>query len=427
MADIREEVAAVSDLTKRLEALTAEQAALLEFELRKRRGRSPASQPKDAPLSAPLPQVEAASTAPECGTDRRVPVEMKFSLFFFSDDGSTVSRDNYRLLLQSARYADEHGFEAVWTPERHFHPFGGLYPNPAVLAAALAVSTRRVRIRAGSVVLPLHSPLRVAEEWAIVDNLSGGRVDLSFASGWHPNDFVLFPENYEKRREVLWQSLDVVRRLWRGEAVDWPGVRDPRLALQTFPRPIQRELPVWVTSSSDVQTWVGAGTHGTNVLTALLTQSLGELKDKIAVYRETRARHGHSPDAGEVTVMLHTFVGDDVEQVKETVREPLCQYLRNHMGLFENLLKSEDLKIDVNTFSEQDRDALIGFAFQRYFNSSALLGTGETCVEMVSRLKDVGVTEIGCLIDFGVDGGLVLDSLDRLDGLRRRFAPEDCP
>jgi natural product biosynthesis luciferase-like monooxygenase protein len=417
----------MSDLTKRLEALSAEQAALLERELRKRRGRLPADQPAGAAAVAAPVQTESATPAPPGRADRRAAAEMKFSLFFFSDDGSKVSRDNYRLLLHGARYADEHGFEAVWTPERHFHPFGGLYPNPAVLAAALAVSTRRVRIRAGSVVLPLHNPLRVAEEWAVVDNLSGGRIDLSFASGWHPDDFVLFPGNYENRREVLWQSLEIVRRLWRGEVVDWPGVRGPSLILQTFPRPIQRELPVWVTSSGDVQTWIRAGTCGANVLTALLTQSLEELKDRIAVYRETRARHGHSPDAGEVTVMLHAFVGDDLERVKETVQKPLCQYLRTHLGLFENLLKSENLKIDINTFSEQDRDALIGFAFQRYFNTSSLLGTRQTCAEMVRRLKAIGVTEIGCLIDFGVEVNLVLDSLERLDGLRRDFAPGGCP
>ena len=68
------------------------------------------------------------------------------------------------------------GFKAVWTPERHFHAFGGLYPNPAVTSAAVAAITTRVRVRAGSVVLPLHNPIRVAEEWAVVDNLSQGRV-----------------------------------------------------------------------------------------------------------------------------------------------------------------------------------------------------------------------------------------------------------
>ena len=86
---------------------------------------------------------------------------MDFSLFFFADSGA-AGGDGYELLLETARFADTHGFAAVWTPERHFHPFGGLYPNPAVTGAAVAAVTDRVSIRAGSVVGPLHHPVRIA-------------------------------------------------------------------------------------------------------------------------------------------------------------------------------------------------------------------------------------------------------------------------
>src|SRR5215469_14499562 len=123
---------------------------------------------------------------------------MEFSLFFFADSGA-AGGEGYDLLLESARFADAHGFTAVWTPERHFHPFGGLYPNPAVTGAAVAAITEHIEIRAGSVVLPLHHPVRVAEEWSVVDNLSRGRASISFATGWQANDFVLAPENYPRR------------------------------------------------------------------------------------------------------------------------------------------------------------------------------------------------------------------------------------
>src|SRR5437667_11324855 len=97
---------------------------------------------------------------------------MDFSLLYFaSDEGQDVG-NRYRLLLEGAKFADQHGFDAVWTPERHFHAFGGLYPNPSVTSAAVAAVTGRIKIRAGSVVLPLQNPIRVAEEWSVVDNLS---------------------------------------------------------------------------------------------------------------------------------------------------------------------------------------------------------------------------------------------------------------
>ncbi len=111
------------------------------------------------------------------------PGRMDFSLFYFASAAQTAAEDSYRLLIEGAKFADRHGFKAVWTPERHFHSFGGLFPNPSLTSAAIAAITERVQIRAGSVVLPLHHPVRVAEEWAVVDNLSNGRVGISFASG----------------------------------------------------------------------------------------------------------------------------------------------------------------------------------------------------------------------------------------------------
>ncbi|WP_334190496.1 amino acid adenylation domain-containing protein, partial [Noviherbaspirillum sp.] len=142
-------------------------------------------------------QDDVASTDSERSTD-----QTGFSLFYFGSD--TYERTNkYRLYLDAARFADENEFEAVWTPERHFHEVGSLYPNPAILNAALATVTKRIHLRAGSVVLPLHNPIRVAEEWSVVDNLSRGRVGVSFATGWMPRDFVLAPGNYANRKEVM--------------------------------------------------------------------------------------------------------------------------------------------------------------------------------------------------------------------------------
>src|SRR5437899_7492608 len=128
----------------------------------------------------------------------------ELSLFFFSADSTERQTNKYEMLLETAKFADEHGFTAVWTPERHFQRFGGLYGSPSVTGAALAVVTKRISIRAGSVVLPLQNPLRVAEEWAMIDNLSNGRVAISAAPGWHVNDFVLSPTSYENRHHDMY-------------------------------------------------------------------------------------------------------------------------------------------------------------------------------------------------------------------------------
>ncbi|HEY3092454.1 MAG TPA: MupA/Atu3671 family FMN-dependent luciferase-like monooxygenase, partial [Vicinamibacterales bacterium] len=168
-----------------------------------------------------------------------------FSLLYFASDADASGNGKYRLLLEGAKFADAHGFSAVWMPERHFHSFGGIYPNPSVTAAAVAAVTNRIRIRAGSVVLPLHDPIRVAEEWSVVDNLSDGRVGLSVASGWHANDFVFAPDRFDKRRQVLPGMIDELRRLWRGDAVTRRSGAGKDVEVRIRPMPVQPELPLW--------------------------------------------------------------------------------------------------------------------------------------------------------------------------------------
>jgi alkanesulfonate monooxygenase SsuD/methylene tetrahydromethanopterin reductase-like flavin-dependent oxidoreductase (luciferase family) len=159
-------------------------------------------------------RMRAATPAPVPSTRQRTAENLDFSLMFFSAvAGESARPDLYHLVQEAARFADTHGFSALWLPERHFHPFGGPYPNPAVLAASLATITSRVRLRAGSVVLPLHQPAHVAETWSMVDNLSAGRVEVAFGSGWNPNDFVLSPDTFAAARDITRERIEAVRRL----------------------------------------------------------------------------------------------------------------------------------------------------------------------------------------------------------------------
>src|SRR5215204_6474651 len=207
----------MDDISKRFSSLTPEQLALLKLRLKKQGLRSPLEQTSVVAPSTPLPE---QSEEEFDWKSRPVEKSLSFSLYFFSDDGAKDSPDKYRLVLESAKFADQNGFSSVWTPERHFQDFGGLYPNPSVLSAALAMITERVQLRAGSVALPLHHPVRVAEEWSLVDNLSRGRVAVSYASGWHPNDFLFAPAVYEQRKEVMFSHIETIRKLWRGETVE---------------------------------------------------------------------------------------------------------------------------------------------------------------------------------------------------------------
>src|ERR1041385_7906480 len=113
----------------------------------------------------------------------------------FFADGSGKRPDKYQLMVDAARVADEFGMCAVWTPERHFDNFGSIFPNPAITSAALATITEKVQLRAGSLIAPLHDTLRVAEEWAMIDNLSHGSSASSFGAGYILNVLACHPDH----------------------------------------------------------------------------------------------------------------------------------------------------------------------------------------------------------------------------------------
>ncbi len=343
----------------------------------------------------------------------RTAERLDFSLMFFSAAaGDVATPDLYHLVQQAARFADQRGFSAVWLPERHFHPFGGPYPNPAVLAASLAGATRSIRLRAGSVVLPLHQPAYVAETWSMVDNLSNGRVDVAFGSGWNPNDFVLSPDTFGDATNVLRQRVEDVRALWRGATLPLRNGRGETVPTRIYPVPIQQELPVWISTTGNPDTFAWAGAAGFNILTMLLGGDIDDIAPKIAIYRAARRDAGLDPDAGKVALMLHSFVHENGDFARETIRGPFLDYVRNSVDVQRH--GSEEGR----TMTDGQREQVIGYAFERYTRSAALFGSPAECRDMLDRAAAAGVDEIACLIDFGVEDSLVLDALVHLDAMR---------
>jgi natural product biosynthesis luciferase-like monooxygenase protein len=349
---------------------------------------------------------------------RRTPGGMDFSLIFFSGNGSTDNTEKYDLLLESARFADRHGFAAVTTPERHFQPVGGLFPNPAVLGAALAMITEQLQIRAGSVVFSLHNPMRIVEEWSVVDNLSKGRVAVACATGWHPADFIIDPQAYEGRRARAFEHLDVVRRAWRGEPIRRVDITGNHVDVVSLPRPLQKDLPVFLTSSGNPATWAMAGELGANVLCSMTNHTFDELARNSAAYRAARAQHGFDPEAGTVAVMLHTYVGASDDAVKARVKPPLRDFLNEYISQSETLnpLKSELGALGAAI--DNNREALLTYAFEKHFTMTSLMGSKAKCARMVHKLRAAGATEIACLIDFGLPKEDVLAGLVPLAELK---------
>ena len=166
------------------------------------------------------------------------------------------------------------------------------------------------------------------------------------------------------------------------------------------------------------------------IVTNLMNQTVAELAENIGHYRKAREKHGLDPDAGRVTVLLHTYLGDDHATARAQALEPMSRYLRSSLQM-----RSAASALgagapggdpqDVATARDEDLDYLFRRAYDGYCDERALIGTVDTCAPVVDALREAGVDEIAALVDFGMPADLMRTGLEHLDALRERHHPSD--
>nr|WP_167376039.1 non-ribosomal peptide synthetase [Methylobacterium tarhaniae] len=351
---------------------------------------------------------------PECGT---VMPYAECGLFFFGDGSFGDGGDVYEAYRRAARTGEEAGLIACWTPERHFTDVAAAYPNPSLLNAALSVVTDRISLRAGSVVAPLHHPVRIAEEWAIVDRLSAGRAQVALASGWLANDFILAPAAYADRKATVAATVPLLRALWRGEAVDLPNGNGEPVAVRIRPLPQAGTIPLWLTATASPETFDLARDLGTGVLTALNNQNMDELAANIERFRRGPAPAGLR---ARVALMLHTFVADTDAEARRIVAPALRAYLRQHARLRADFVGGSA------AVAGMDVEAVLDIAVDRVMQQG-LIGSPATCAARLRALGGSGVDEVACLVDFGIPVEATLRSITLVGEAMRLAAARVAP
>lgn len=160
-------------------------------------------------------------------------------------DFGADQRSLYDAALDMAQWADENGFDAIQISEHHGSDDGYL-PSPIVLAAAMAARTRRIRLRMSLIILPFHDPLRVAEDLAVLDIISHGRLDVVVGAGYVPEEFAMFGVELKDRGTLMESKIAALKKAWSGEKFEYEG-RSARVT----PTPVQKpHPPLWMGGSS---------------------------------------------------------------------------------------------------------------------------------------------------------------------------------
>lgn len=208
----------------------------------------------------------------------------------------------------------------------------------------------------------------------------------------------------------------MIQKLWRGETLSFPGPGGEEIPITIYPRPVQKELNVWLLVSQNDGAFSYAGKQGYNIFTMLYGINLEAMGKKISLYRKGREEAGYDPETGIVSLMLHTLVHKDMKTVEDAVEKPFKKYIKSSLNA--HVKATADAKAaGVAELGEDEKSKMLEYAYQRYFKTGAIFGTVEEGRQVVEEAISVGVNDIACLVDFGVDYSLVKDSFPYLKKL----------
>ncbi len=311
----------------------------------------------------------------------------------------------YRRMFEQMTLLDQVGFHQVWVTEHHFHEYGGTIPDPATFLAAVASRTTGIRLGIAIVVLPLHNPLEVAESYAMVDVISGGRLDFGVGRGT-PAELERFGVAYEDSVLRLREGTEIIQQGWSGETVDFTGKCFDYKGIRLLPKPVQQpHPPVWVAASRSDNTYHWAGEKGFHLLTLPYMIAPQDLRPAIDHYREALVQAGHDPDTREVLGKFHIYVtGSEREAVTEA-----GPYLHNYWKLAD----TQDSGRATARRRQVDEQIAQG---------NVIAGEPQRCIDIIRRWRDVlGLTVISGIFYFGgMPQEMALRNI-------RRFAEEVMP
>lgn len=248
---------------------------------------------------------------------------MKFGAFFLSGSPPRdAPADVFAQLDQYVVLAEEIGFDSVWFAEHHFSNYGYI-PNPLLLATRAAAITEHVRIGTAVLVLPFWHPLRVAEDIALTDHLTGGRLEVGVARGYQPFEFRRFGRSMDDARERTDEALEILLLALTGEPFEWSGRYYDIPETTVLPSPLQQPRPpIWLAAHSP-ESFELAARLGLQAFTTNSGRPLSVLEEGLDSYRASLARH---PDAPRVLgVQAQVCVAPTDEEARAQVEHFLYQ------------------------------------------------------------------------------------------------------
>ena len=313
---------------------------------------------------------------------------MKFGLFLLTTHPTTQDPTNkYDELLEQVALLEKNGFDSIWVAEHHTS--GDTYFPQLITLAGLASHTRKLSVGTDVMLLPLHHPLKVAEDVAMLDVLTRGRMILGVAIGYRREEFDAFGVSFERRTTILEEQVPLLRRLWSETQVSHHGDFFDLENVTLYPKPIRKTVPIWIGASGaapdsalDRIARLGDAWH------AEQSTPLPIYREKFAYYRKALEKYGKDPRKMEFPLLREMYIAEDPETARRDIENEMIEkyrlYYRWGLPVLRMLYKREE---DI-TFEVLKKDTII-------------VGDPDECITQVETYeKEMGVNHMIFRIQF---------------------------
>ncbi|HEY3097906.1 MAG TPA: LLM class flavin-dependent oxidoreductase [Methylomirabilota bacterium] len=335
------------------------------------------------------------------------------TFFFFQAAPGHRHEDIIRNELTQVEWSEELGFDEVWFTEHHFIDYG-LSVDPATLASAAAARTRRVRIGLAAAILPFHHPLRLAEQMALVDIISEGRLDVGVGRGNRPAEFAGYRVPQQESRERFDETVDVMQRAWSEERFSYRGRFFSFDDVRVIPKPVQRPHPplyqVCVTKDGIENTALRAWP----MLNSVLFGPVDQLLTNRDTYVNTLEKAGRTPQ--EIAALLarwgvsrQIYVADTDARALEEAKAAELWY-QESFRRFVIPERIEDAHPTLQPGFRAMADRLDSVTWDGLVQETLAFGSPDTIARHIEYMRSIGVGQILCWMNFG---GLAQDSIRR--------------
>ena len=339
---------------------------------------------------------------------------MKFGTFyFFQATPGQRHADIIRGELDQIEWTEELGFDEIWLTEHHFIEYG-LSVDPAALASAAASRTRRIRIGLAAAILPFHHPLRLAEQMALVDIISNGRLDVGVGRGNRPAEFRGYRVPQEESRERFDEAVEIMQRAWTEDSFSYDGRFFKVPEVSVIPKPVQRPHPplyqVCVTKDGIENTAL----RGWPMLNSVLFGPVSQLVTNRDTYVETLKKTGRSPE--EIAGLLSRWGVSRQIYVAETDAKALAEAKDAELWYQESFKKFvvpdsiEDAHPSLQPGFRAMAERLSKVTWEGLVAETLAFGSPDTVTRHIEEMRRLGVGQVMCWMNFG---GLSQDKVRR--------------